>query len=111
MARRDEWSGPRFRWGGPYDTFLIPGQPTASWSVRPMERKAADPARKLDPAAPGTARGPAAEGSGTGSAEGAEGSDGTSGPPPGQGSQSPQVPAGPSDGELVTQVLAGRRAA
>src|SRR3954466_13724252 len=102
MARRDEWSRPRFRWGGPYDTFLIPGQPTASWSVRPMERKAADPARKLDPNAPGDARGLAAESSGTGSAEGFEGSDGTSGgksgPSPGQGSQ---VPAGPSDGELV----------
>src|SRR6478736_1982232 len=105
MARRDEWSRPRFRWPGPYDTFLIPGQPTASWSVRPMERKAADPARKLDPAGPADARAAAVGGPVTGSAGGAEGSDGTS-DSPGQGSQEPQAPAGPTDGELVTQVLA-----
>src|SRR3954454_11413931 len=104
MARRDEWSRPRFRWGGLYDTFLIPGQPTAAWSVRPMERKAADPARKLDPAAPGDARGLAAEGPSTGPAGD---SDGTSGQSPRQGSP---APTGPTDGELVTQVLAGRRA-
>src|SRR3954447_8348398 len=82
-----------FRWGDDYDHFLIPGQLTGYWSVRPMEQKASEAS---DPAVP-------AAGPRVGSPAGGGG---------GHDPKNSKGPAeGPSDGELVEQVQRGRREA